>query len=344
MSLKVAYGRRTELAVSYSRWWLENMLNLTGDEIEDLIRRVISYGPPQWVSQDDTSKSLEVLGSLFHNGPLIEARAIQVAAGRLECRTVDLSWVNTQRMSTESIQREVIMFSKAVDVLLTAFVDVDTFGAGRRIVEQLGAVSRVPLVSLSDDIYASQSALAVTSALWKHLGDLRGKNIAVSWGFGSNHVLPSAAHSLCLLGASLGANIRVVSPSDFPLLNRVLRETQDRAKTAGGTFKECHDFDSFHDVDAVYAMNWCRLDDFNRPERNSEHASKYRDWHFTKDVLPQNALFVTSPPIQTELLASRELIDSENNLTTDLFAWTVQALLASISYVIDENARHSVLL
>ncbi|MFW9885981.1 MAG: hypothetical protein ACFFEX_16465 [Candidatus Thorarchaeota archaeon] len=323
---------------------LENMLNLTGNEIEDLIRRVISYGPPQWVSRDDPTRRLEVLGSLFQNGPLFEARAIQVAAGRLGCRTVDLGWNHAQRMSTESLQTEVNMFNKAVDVLLTAFVDMDTFGAGRRVVEQLGAFSRVPLISLSDDIYASQSALAVTSALWEHLGDLKGKNIAVSWGFGSNHVLPSAAHSLCLLGASLGANIRVVSPSDFSLLNRVLRDAQDRAKTAGGTFEECHDFDSFHDVDAVYAMNWCRLDDFNRPQRNSEYASKHRDWHFTKDVLPQRALFVTRPPIQTELLAGRALIDGENNLTSDLFAWTVQALLASISYVIDEDAQHSVLL
>jgi ornithine carbamoyltransferase len=236
------------------------------------------------------------------------------------------------------------MFSKAVDMLLTSFVDINTFGAGRRVVEQLGTVSRIPHVNLSDDIYAPQSALAVIAAIWKRLDGIRGKTIAVSWGFGSNHVLPSTAHSLCLMGASLGANIRVVSPSDFPLLNRVLRETQDRVRTTDGTIEELHDFDSFDDVDAVYAMNWCRLDDFNRPERNSEYASKYRNWHFTKDLLPQRSLFVTSPPVQTELLASRTLVDSENNLTPELFAWTVQALLASISYVIDDDTEHSVLL
>ena len=320
------------------------MLSLTSDEIEDLIRRVISYGPPQWVPQDDSTRRLEVLGSVFQNGPLLEAKAIQVAAGRLGCRTVDLSWDDAQRMSTESLQREVNMFSKTVDVLLTGFIDTDTFGAGRRVVEQLGAVSQVPLLNLFDDIYASQSALAVNSAVWEHLGGLRGKTMAISWGFGSHHALPSTAHSLCLMWASLGANVRVVAPRDFPLLNRVLRNAQDRVKTADGTFEEVHDFNSFGDVDAVYAMNWCRLDDFNRPERDSVHASKYQDWYFTKDVLPQRTFFVTSPPIQTELLADRALIDSESNLTPDLFAWTVQALLASISYVIDDNARHSVLL
>ena len=320
------------------------MLNLTGDEIENLIHRTISYGPPQWVPQDDNIKRLEVLGSLFHNGPLLEALALQIAAGRIGCRSVKLGWDDAHRMPIESIQSSVNMYSKAVDVLLTAFVDTDTFGAGRRVVEQLGSTSRTPLVNLSDDLYAPQSALAVTSALWARLGELKGKNIAISWGFGSSHVLPSTAHSLCLMGASLGANIRVVSPRDFPLLNRVLRVTQDRFKTTEGNFEECQDFDSFSDIDAVYAMNWCRLDDFNRPERNAEYASKYRDWHFTKDVLPKKAIFVTEPPIQTEILATRALIDSANNITSEMLVWMVQALLASISYVIDDGTKHSALL
>jgi len=53
------------------------MLNLTDDEIEDLIRRVISYRAPQWVAKNDSIRRLEVLGSLFHNVPLLEAIALQ---------------------------------------------------------------------------------------------------------------------------------------------------------------------------------------------------------------------------------------------------------------------------
>ncbi|MFW9890454.1 MAG: hypothetical protein ACFFER_19945 [Candidatus Thorarchaeota archaeon] len=275
------------------------MLTLTGEELEDLIRRVISYRPPKWVTKNNGVRSIEVLGSFLHCSSPLERRVLEIAAARMGCRTVSLGWDDAQRMSAESILREFNMYSDAVDMLLTAFIDIDTFGAGRRVVELLGAASRVPLVNLSDDIYAPQPALAVTAALWEHLGGLKGKNIAVSWGFGSRHVLPSTAHSLCLLGATLGANIKVVSPVDFPLLNRVLRDAQERVKTAEGEFEECHVFNSFDDVDAVYAINWCRLDDFNRSERNTQYASKSRDWHFTRDVLPQKALFVTIPPVQT---------------------------------------------
>jgi ornithine carbamoyltransferase len=273
------------------------MLTLTGDGIKDLIRRVISYGPPQWVKQDDDIRSLEIIGSLLYNSPPLGTQALQVAAGRIGCSSVRLGWDDVRSTSTESIQREMKMFSKAVDVLLTAFVDTDTFGAGRRLVQQLSQISTIPVVNLADDIYAPQSAIAVLSALWARLGSLKGKKIAVSWGFGSKHVLPSTAHSLCLIGASLGADIRVVCPREFPLLSRVLRETQDRAKISEATFEEHHNFDSFDDVDAVYAMNWCRLDDFNRPERNSEHASKYRDWHFTNEILSPESLFITNPPV-----------------------------------------------
>ena len=344
MSLKVAYRRRTELEAMHFCWWVENMLTLTGEELEDLIRRVISYRRPQLVMKNNGVRSLDVLGSFLHCSSPLERRVLEIAAARMGCRTVSLGWDDAQRMSAESILREFNMYSDAVDVLLTAFIDNDTFGAGRRVVERLGAASGAPLVNLSDDIYAPQSALAVTAAFWEHLGGLKGKNIAISWGFGSKHILPSTAHSLCLLGATLGANIKVVSPVDFPLLNRVLRDTQDRIKTAEGGFEECHVFNSFDDVDAVYAMNWCRLDDFNRSERNTEYASKYRNWHFTKDVLPPSAIFVTSPPIQTELLADRLVIDSNSNITSKIVYWMVQALIASIYYVIEDDTKHSVLL
>jgi ornithine carbamoyltransferase len=321
-----------------------NMQILSRDVIEDLIHRTISYSPPQWVPKDDAIRNLEVLGSLFHNAPSVEARALQVAAGRIGCDIAQLGWDDAQEMTTESIVSESIMYSDAVDVLLTAFIDNDTFGAGRRTLEQLGSTSRRPLVNLADDIYAPLSALAVTAALWERFGGLKSMKIAISWGFGSRHVLPSTAHSLCLMGATLGADVRVVSPQEFPLLNRVLREARDLAKTTGSNFENSHDFDSFEDVDAVYALNWCRLDDFNRPERNAEYASRYRNWHFTNEVLSSDSLFITNPPIQTELLASREVIDSEKNFTPHLFSWIVQAILASIAYVSDDKTKHPVLI
>jgi ornithine carbamoyltransferase len=344
MALKVVHGGRIEQVVVHSYWWLENMLTLTGAEIEDLISRVISYSPPHWVKQEDGIRRLEIIGSLLHNSPLLGVRALQVAAGRIGCRSVRLGWDDIRSTSIESIEREVHMFSRAVDVLLTTFIDTDTFGAGQRLVQQLSQSSTSPFINLADYIYAPQSALAVTTALWEHLGGLKGKRIAVSWGFGSTHDLPSPAHSLCLMGASLGADIRVVCPREFPLLSRVIRETQARAKTTEATFEERHDFDSFDDVDAVFAMNWCRLDDFNRPERNSEYASKYRDWHFTNEVLSPESLFIANPPVQTDLLATRALLDSENNITPKLFALMVQAILASISYVIDDKTEHPILI
>ncbi len=320
------------------------MLTLTSDEIEDLIRRVISHGPPEWVTQDNDIRRLKVIGSLFHNVPSLNSRSLEVAAARIGCSSVRLGWDNVQHMATESIRRESDMFSKALDVIVTAFLDRDTFADGRRVVEQIGNTSSIPLVNLVDDVYAPQSSLAIIAALWERLGGFKGKKIAVSWGFGSKHVLPSTAHSLCLMGATLGADILVVAPQEFPLLSRVLRETKERIKTADSQFEERHNFESFEGIDAVYAMNWCRLDDFNRLERNTEYASKYRNWHFTDEVLPSESLFITDLPIQAELLAARSVIDSENNITPDMFAWLVRALLGSISYVTDDKTEQSTII
>ena len=81
----------------------------------------------------------------------------------------------------------------------------------------------------------------------------------------------------------------------FNVLNRVIKKASNLSTNS--SIEETHEFKgSFEDVDAVFALNWCCLEQFNHPDRNAEIASAYRHWFFSDENLPKRCLFTTQPP------------------------------------------------
>jgi hypothetical protein len=275
-----------------------------------------------------------VVGSLLLGVPSIEIQVLKLACSRLGYEHVELGWDDALSKSDEDLTTELSMLNSVVDLIVTGFIDRETLGSGRALIEQFAQTSSAPMISLADEIYASQAALGVAASFWERLGGLRGKRIAVCWGFGSKFVLPNTAHSLLLILASLGADVILASPPDFPLLGRVIRDAERRARQSGSHFEETIDIqEALQVVDAVFAANWCRFDDLHHPERNADRASKFRNWFFTDERLPPNCFFLSEPPIQTDLLLDTELEKSDRNLTKGLILKRIQILTASIKHV-----------
>jgi len=163
------------------------------------------------------------------------------------------------------------------------------------------------------------------------LGTLSGKQVVVSWGFGSTFSNPAVAHGLIVSSALAGADVRVVAPPDFPVLNRVKKE----AALASGLVKETSDFqNAFKDADAVYVCNWFRLDDFNHPERNVNYVSKYTDWYLSENLLPESSVVSTDPSIQSGLTVSPEILKSSRCVNSSWQARRVSTLAATIHYIL----------
>jgi len=288
----------------------------------------------------DRRKMSRIVGSLLQGVPSIESRVLQLACGRLGYIHVDLGWEDARARSDEDLINEFSMFSSAVDILVAGFIDWETLGAGRAIIEQFAKISGVPMISLADEVFAPQSALGVAASFWERLGGLRGKRIAVCWGFGSKFVLPNTAHSLLLICTSLGADVLLTSPPDFSLLRRVTRDAEGRAKRSGSHFEESADIEeSLQVADAVFAANWCRLDDFNHPERYADQASQFREWYFTDENLPSDCVFMSEPPVQSDLLLDTKLQRSDRNLTNGWILKRMQALTASIKHADEGSSR-----
>jgi ornithine carbamoyltransferase len=272
-----------------------------------------------------------ILGTMFHNAGSKEKQICDLTGGRLGISTVDLSWRNVESKDTETLLDELQMNADTVDLLLTAFSSTQTFGEGSNLTAKFPTVSKIPIVSLHDDIYNWQTALSHVLGFENRLGNLREKRVVVSWGFGSNFSNPAVAHGLITASALAGANVRVVAPPDFPTLNRVRKE----AAHGSGIVEETADFkDAFTDADAVYILNWLRLDDFNHPERNVNYVGKYTDWYLSEDLLPDSCVLSTDPSIQSGLSVSPELLRDDRCINASWQSRRVQTLASTIHYAL----------
>ncbi len=302
-------------------------------EIQKILNDAQSILKTDFTEVRALASNLEVIGTAYRNPEPQDKTAAGISVVRLGCQEVPLTPPDQFTLSTEEVLTSICSASENVDMMLVSYIDPDTFGEGRTIVEEIPGRVECPVINLRDDIYAPQAALSNLLAIQSRLGHLSGKRIAISWGFGSIYPLPTAPHSMIAAASQLGANVRVVAPKEFGLLRRVIREAEENAPD-DVVIEETDQFDgAFTDVDAIYALNWCRLSDFQHPERNKEYASEFRDWFFTTDNTPENGLFLTQAPVQTELLASQKLLASERNMTQDWLKRRVVTLAASMAYL-----------
>ncbi len=286
----------------------------------------------------------KVLGKMFYGATSRDESICDLAATRLGISSIDLSWTNVDTTESAALLDELQMASEAVDLLITAFSSRESFGDGRRLTKRFPESSAVPIISLHDDLYDWQSALSHIHGFQSALGDLQKKQVVITWGFGSSFISPAAAHSLMVASALVGANVRVVAPPEFSLLNRASSRTKEIVTEERASFEEKTEFDdAFKGADAVFSLNWLRLNDFNHPERNTQYASKYRDWYVTPEILPQNCIFSTEPPLQRDLMLSPELMQDPRNISQGWLNRRVRLLAASIVYALRRSEVNEII-
>jgi ornithine carbamoyltransferase len=290
-----------------------------------------------------TLQKVKVIGRILQGASPLEARVTDITAARLDSRLIDLGWPDAATMSTEALLDSIRMSSAAVDLMLVAFSSSETFGEGRILTGQFADASLVPFISLHDDIYAWQDALTTLLGLESRLQGISGKQIVITWGFGNSFVNPAPAHSLSIAALAFGANVRIVTPSKFSFLNRVCRVARDTSACCNVLYEEDHEFEgSLRDADAVFALNWQRLDDFNHPERNQDYAKEFKDWFVGETSISEHCVFSSVPPVQSGLLASHKILDSERNITPLWLKHRTMVLAATIAHMIESSTKSMV--
>jgi ornithine carbamoyltransferase len=319
------------------------VIDMDTKTIAEILRIAADIDSQGFTQFEKEAEQQIVLGKMFYGATSHDHKICNLAAAHLGMQAVDLSWVDVDLKDSATLLDELRMSSEVVDLLITAFSSHETFGDGRRLTTKFPESSDVPIINLHDDFYDWQSSLSQLFGFQKQLGDVSGKQIVVNWAFGSSFLSPAIAHGFIMASALLGANVRVVAPSEFSLLNRATKKAKEITEEAGSKFEETSVFtDAFGDADAVFSLNWFRLDDFNHPERNSKFAGKYKDWYMTPETLSRSCLFSTEPPLQTGVMLSPELAQDSRNISGSWLVRRVHVLAATIIHVLLENSSENV--
>ncbi len=306
------------------------LLDLDAASIEEILLRSAEYAEGQ-AGVADRLGGIGPVASLFQGPCYWEEQIVQVVSTRLGRPVARLRWPEGITLSDEECLEFLSEIGEPLQLLLTTFVDLETFGAGRALLEKAAGRTETSLINLRDDVYAHISALAHLSVMHQTIGSLRGKRIVIGWGFGSRFELPSTVHSLLTTAPILGMNVRLVCPPEFAPLRRVVKQAHTLASRNSTEMVELRDMDeALSGADAVILLNWCCLDHFNDLERNQEIALSYKDWFLSQDRLPPGCFFITQPPAQTDLIATEDCLRDKRNLTPKWFGAGVAVLCSLI--------------
>ena len=117
---------------------------------------------------------------------------------------------------------------------------------------------KVPIVNLQCDIDHPTQALSDLAWLQENFGDIRGKNITVSWAYSPSYAKPlSVPQGLIMLLTRFGANITLAHPKGYELMDSCVETAKKNAKKSDGNFRITHDMnDAFKNADVVYPKSW----------------------------------------------------------------------------------------
>ncbi|MFA6618191.1 MAG: ornithine carbamoyltransferase [Candidatus Neomarinimicrobiota bacterium] len=165
------------------------------------------------------------------------------------------------------------------------------YGIGNKYLNELADNSRIPIMSLQDDLYHPMQGLADLMTIQEYFGkDLKDIKIAISWAYATSHAKPlSVPLSQILLFPRYGMDVTVAAPKEFPLLKDLVNTAQNNAKENGGKLNFVDDMDAgFEDADIVIPKNWGGFGNYTFDEYNANEAEcmkemkanleKHKDW------------------------------------------------------------------
>jgi knotted carbamoyltransferase YgeW len=104
----------------------------------------------------------------------------------------------------------------------------------------------------------SLSDLLHLQSLFGSLDALRGKKIAMTWGYSPSYGKPlSVAQGIITLMTRFGMNVVLAHPEGYDVIPELEHVAARHAKESGGSFKKVHSMEeAFRDADVVYPKSW----------------------------------------------------------------------------------------
>lgn len=177
--------------------------------------------------------------------------------------------------------------------------------------ESLAEHSGIPVINaLSEDEHPCQ-ALADLLTMQEHKGSVAGLRI-VYVGDGNN-----VASSLALGASMLGGNFVIASPKGYELPSIVIRETERRARSSGGSYTAAPSVDdALADADVVYTDVWTSMGD----EASDARTTAFREYQITPErmaLAKSDAIFMHDLPAHRGEEVHDDVLDGPQSVVFD---------------------------
>ncbi|MEA2623430.1 MAG: ornithine carbamoyltransferase [Chloroflexota bacterium] len=186
--------------------------------------------------------------ALIFEKPSLRTRvSFEVGISRLGGQPISLHDSEIGLGVRESVQDATRTLERYVDAIVARVRD-------HSLLEQMAEVASIPIVNALSDVEHPCQALADALTLQEQLGDLRGRQL-VFVGDGNN-----VAASLILVGASLGMNVRAVTPTGYEPDPSIVERAVLIGRGTGARIELMHDpVAGVRGADAVYTDVWTSM-------------------------------------------------------------------------------------
>ena len=302
-------GRDLISDLDFSKEEVETVLDLARE-----LKRKRAIGEPHPYLRDRTLAMLFFFSSTRTRSSF-EAGMAQLGghAAFIESRTTQISHGDTAKEIGQILGRY-------FDGIAIRQCDWDV---GNRYINAVAEASRVPVLSMQDDIYHPFQCLADLMTIQEKKGrDLRGKKIVVSWAYASSYLKPiSVPQSLILQMPRFGMDVTLAYPEGFELMPEIVDEARAQARRHHTGFEVVHSMEEgFRDADVVYAKSWGPLLTTADPEEGKRMQDQHEAWITDgrkMKLAKPNAIYMHPLPADRDIEVTSEVMDGPQSVVYD---------------------------
>ena len=167
--------------------------------------------------------------------------------------------------------------------------------------------THVPVINALCDLYHPCQALADYLAVKEKFSDLTRVHLAYL-GDGNN-----VCHSLMIVGAILGVNLTIATPTGYEPDADIIQWCQKLGKTSGSNIVLTQDVSNLKDVDALYTDTWISMGD-NTPLEQIK--SQFQPFQLNSELMQSTGAkwAMHCQPAHRDLEITSEVVDGEQSL------------------------------
>ncbi len=302
-------GRDLISDLDFSKEEVETVLEVAWD-----LKRKRAIGEPHPLLRDKT------LAMLFFFTSTRTRSSFEAGMAQLGGHAAFIDWRTTQISHGDTAREIGEILGRYFDGIAIRQCD---WKVGNAYINAVAEASRVPVLSMQDDIYHPFQCLADLMTIMEKKGrDLRRKKIVVSWAYASSYLKPiSVPQSLILQMPRFGMDVTLAYPEEFMLMPEIVDEARGLARKYGTAFEIVHDMrEGFKDADVVYAKSWGPLLTTDDPEEGKRLQDKYQDWITDSEKMrlaKPDAIYMHPLPADRDIEVTSEVMDGPQSVVFD---------------------------